>query len=57
MVSSHPMIAALFDIEGTLFANPMGKGMTACAFSYGRGNAEFALNIFCGDFNRRRVSP
>ncbi len=30
------MIAALFDIEGTLFTNPMGKGMTDYAFSNGR---------------------
>jgi HAD superfamily hydrolase (TIGR01490 family) len=30
------MIAALFDIEGTLFTNPMGKGMTHYAFSHGR---------------------
>ena len=32
----NPMIAALFDIEGTLFTNPMGKGMTKYAFSNGR---------------------
>jgi HAD superfamily hydrolase (TIGR01490 family) len=31
------MIAALFDIEGTLFTNPMGKGMTQYAFANGRG--------------------
>ncbi|MBN1440008.1 MAG: HAD-IB family phosphatase [Anaerolineales bacterium] len=30
------MIAALFDIEGTLFTNPMGKGMTEYAFAHGR---------------------
>jgi HAD superfamily hydrolase (TIGR01490 family) len=36
VVSSDPMIAALFDIEGTLFTNPMGKGMTKYAFSNGR---------------------
>ncbi len=36
VVSSNPMIAAIFDIEGTLFTNPMGKGMTKYAFSNGR---------------------
>jgi hypothetical protein len=30
------MLAALFDAEGTLFTNPMGKGLTRCTFSYGR---------------------
>ncbi len=30
------MIAALFDIEGTLFTNPMGKGLTYYAWSHGR---------------------
>jgi HAD superfamily phosphoserine phosphatase-like hydrolase len=36
VVSSNPMIAAIFDIEGTLFTNPMGKGLTSYAFSHGR---------------------
>jgi HAD superfamily hydrolase (TIGR01490 family) len=31
------VIAAVFDIEGTLFTNPMGKGLTRYAFSHGRG--------------------
>ncbi|MBN2085999.1 MAG: haloacid dehalogenase-like hydrolase [Anaerolineales bacterium] len=30
------MVAALFDIEGTLFTNPMGKGLTQYVYSHGR---------------------
>jgi phosphoserine phosphatase len=32
-----PVIAALFDIEGTLFTNPMGKGLIRYAGAHGRG--------------------
>ena len=31
------MIAALFDIEGTLYTNPMGRGFIQYASSHGRG--------------------
>jgi phosphoserine phosphatase len=40
------MIAALFDIEGTLFTNPMGKGMTRYAFSHGRAAEAMAYFAF-----------
>jgi HAD superfamily hydrolase (TIGR01490 family) len=36
------MIAALFDIEGTLFTNPMGRGFVEYASAHGRGLSAFA---------------
>ena len=52
MVSSTPMIAAIFDIEGTLYTNPMGRGFMAYAAANGRSlrsNAYFGslLPLFC----------
>jgi HAD superfamily hydrolase (TIGR01490 family) len=36
------MIAAIFDIEGTLFTHPMGRGFIEYAASHGRGLQAFA---------------
>jgi phosphoserine phosphatase len=40
------MIAALFDIEGTLFTNPMGRGFVAYASAHGRRLQSFAYFAF-----------
>jgi phosphoserine phosphatase len=42
VVSWKPMIAALFDIEGTLYTNPMGKGFIEYASAHGRRIRSFA---------------
>jgi HAD superfamily hydrolase (TIGR01490 family) len=54
------MIAALFDIEGTLYTNPMGKGMTRYAFAHGRGwqaAAYFASLMPLYQVSRMRLFP
>jgi hypothetical protein len=59
------MIAAIFEIEGTLHPNPNGNGLTHYTLMIGRGDrfcarpsgGRIALNIFCGNLNGRRVRP
>ncbi len=54
------MIAAIFDIEGTLYTNPMGKGMTNYAFANGRrwqAAAYFASLMPLYQVSRMRLFP